>query len=308
MDMNLLTALDALLEHNSVVAAAERLHLTPPAVSRTLARIRHVTGDDILVRSGRTMVATPYALSIRARVRELVEEASTLLLPRRVLDLQTLDRVFTVRGHDALLGTLSTPLIATLTSEAPSARVRLLGEPAVSGTENLRDEVDLDVGATTPVEPEITYQVVGSDSLVMAIRRGHPLADAPPTVEQLAEITWLNVSRRGRFHDHVDDAIASLNLNRNVAATLPTCAAALEVVARTNLATIVTGALCTQLCEAFGVVTRPLPLDLPPSPVVLSWHRRFRSDPAHEWLRSRVADILRIALETGGTPPLSRQC
>jgi DNA-binding transcriptional LysR family regulator len=300
MDMNLLTALDALLEHNSVVAAAARLHLTPPAVSRTLARIRHVTGDDILVRSGRTMVPTPYALSIRARVRELVQEASTVLRPRRILDLATLDRVFTVRGHDALLGALSTALIAGLSAEAPLARVRLLGEPAVDGREDLRDEVDLDVGAAAPVEPEITHHVIGSDRLVVALRRSHPLAGHELTAADLAGLTWLNISRRGRLYDRVDDTIASLGLKRTVAATLPTCAAALEVVARTDFATIVTGTLCAPLCGAFGVVTQPLPLDLPPSPVVLSWHRRFGSDVAHAWMRSRVAGILSAALGPEG--------
>jgi DNA-binding transcriptional LysR family regulator len=118
MDLNLLTALDALLEHNSVVMAAEHLHLTPPAISRTLSRIRHVTGDDILVRSGRTMVPTPYALSIRAQVRALVQEASTLLKPTGALDLATLDREFSVRGHDALLAALAPALLASVAGAA----------------------------------------------------------------------------------------------------------------------------------------------------------------------------------------------
>ena len=72
VDLNLLIALDALLEENSVAAAADRLHLSPPAMSRTLSRIRRATGDDILVRSGRTMTPTPRALELREETRELV--------------------------------------------------------------------------------------------------------------------------------------------------------------------------------------------------------------------------------------------
>ena len=302
MDMNLLTALDALLEHNSVVAAAERLHLTPPAVSRTLARIRHVTGDEILVRSGRTMVATPYALSIRTRVRELVQEASSVLRPGRGLDLATLDRVFTVRGHDALLGALAADLISAVCAQAPSVRLRLLGEPAADGHADLRDAVDLEVGASVPSEPEIAHEVVGADDLVVAMRRGNPLAGARLSAAQLAAMTYLNVSRRGRLRDRVDDAFAAQGLVRTVAASLPTCVAALEVVARTDFATIVTRTVCSSVCGAFDIVTHPLPLDLSPSPIVLSWHRRFGSDLAHAWMRRHVADILGAPQQAGATP------
>ncbi len=298
MDMNLLTALDALLEHNSVVAAAERLHLTPPAVSRTLARIRHVTGDEILVRSGRTMVPTPYALSIRARVRELVQEAAMVLRKGRGLDLATLDRVFTVRGHDALLGALSASLIGAFHAQAPSVRLRLLGEPAGDGHGDLRDAIDLDVGARVPEEPDISHEVLGTDGFVVAMRRGNPLAGTPLSAQALAGMTYLNVSRRGRLRDGVDDAFAELGLTRTVAASLPTCVAALEVVARTDFATIVTRAICASVCEAFDIVTQPLPLALSPSPIVLSWHRRFGNDLAHAWMRGRVAEILRAAVRT----------
>jgi len=300
MDLNLLTALDALLEHNSVVAAAVRLHLTPPAVSRTLARIRHVTGDDILVRAGRTMVPTPYALSIRTQVRALVQEASTLLKLGRTFDLGTLDRVFTVRGHDALLAALAPALIASVGASAPGVRLRFLGEVAAESHDDLRNEVDLELGATEPTQPEITHEVIGADRLVVAFRRGHPLVRARLSAKRLAGLAHLNVSRRGRLHDRIDDAFTALGLTRRVVASLPTSAAALEVVARTDFVTIVARTLCSSLCSAFDVVTLPVPLDLPSTPVVLSWHRRFDSDVGHAWMRSRVAEALDAALEAGG--------
>lgn len=112
MDLNLLTALDALLKENSVQAAADRLHLSPPAMSRTLARIRKATGDEILVRTGRTMTPTPRALAIRDEVRAMVDRAGELLTPARTLDLPHLPRTFTIQGHDVLLGELSPCLLA----------------------------------------------------------------------------------------------------------------------------------------------------------------------------------------------------
>lgn len=296
MDMNLLTALDALLEHNSVAMAAERLHLTPPAVSRTLSRIRHVTGDDILVRAGRTMVPTPYAQAIRAQVRALVQEASTLLKPAGALDFTTLDRVFTLRGHDALLAALAPTLIASVGEAAPALRIRFLGEDASGRQEGLRTEVDLELGASVPTQPEITHQVLGEDHLVLALRRQHPLARARLSPAKLAALSYVVVSRRGRLRDRVDEAFADLGLSRRVVASLPTSAAALEVVARSDAVTVVAQRLCAGLCEALDIVQRPLPMPVAPAPVVLSWHRRFDSDAAHRWLRARVADTLQAAL------------
>ncbi len=297
MDMNLLAALDALLEHNSVAMAAERLNLTPPAVSRTLSRIRHVTGDDILVRAGRTMVPTPYAQSIRAQVRALVQEASTLLKPAGALDFATLDRVFTVRGHDALLAALAPTLIAKVGEEAPALRIRFLGEDASGRQEGLRTEVDLELSASVPTQPEITHQVLGDDPLVLALRRQHPLARARLSPEKLAALPHVIVSRRGRLRDRVDDAFAERGLSRRVVASLPTSAAALEVVARSDAATVVAKNLCAALCKALDIVQRPLPMPVMPAPIVLSWHRRFDSDGAHRWLRDSVADALKAALD-----------
>jgi DNA-binding transcriptional LysR family regulator len=131
VDLNLLTALDALLEENSVQAAADRLHLSSPAMSRALTRIRKATGDEILVRTGRTMSPTPRALAIRDEVRATVRRAEDLLSPIRTLDLPSLRRTFTIQGHDALLGELSRRLLSS-----PGRRPRR--EPATSSPNRRR--------------------------------------------------------------------------------------------------------------------------------------------------------------------------
>ena len=74
-DLNLLTALDALLAEGSVVGAARRLRLSSSAMSRTLARLREATSDPLLVRAGRGLVRTPRATELRERVRDLVQDA-----------------------------------------------------------------------------------------------------------------------------------------------------------------------------------------------------------------------------------------
>ena len=103
LDLNLLTALDALLEEESVTGAAERLHLSAPAMSRSLGRLRRATGDQILVRNGRIMRPTPRAVALRAEVRALVLRSREVLTPEAPLDLAALRRTFTLRAHDAFL-------------------------------------------------------------------------------------------------------------------------------------------------------------------------------------------------------------
>ena len=114
LDLNLLAALDALLEEGSVAGAAERLHVTAPAMSRSLGRIRRTTGDQILVRTGRTMTPTPYAIAVREQVHELLRQVQGVLAPSRELDLAALERTFTLRWHDSLVALSGFALLAAV--------------------------------------------------------------------------------------------------------------------------------------------------------------------------------------------------
>ena len=280
VDFNLLTALDALLEENSVQAAADRLHLTPPAMSRTLARIRATTGDDILVRTGRTMTPTPRALAMRDEVRTLVARANRVLAPARTVDPATLRRTFTIQGHDALLAALFPALLKTASAEAPGIRLRLLAEAPVDTPDLARGHIDLEVGATVPGTPEISHEVVGEDRLVLVSRDRVHL-----NIEEFAAAEHVIVSRRGRLRDGVDKALAELGLRRRVVAALPTAALALQAIAHSDVVAVLTARATASTRADLGLTATEVPLELPRPQLVLSWHSRYDTDPAHEWLR-----------------------
>lgn len=292
VDLNLLVALDALLEENSVAAAADRLRLSAPAMSRTLARIRRATGDDILVRSGRTMTPTPRALELRDEAHELVRRASAVLTPARQLDLVNLDRVFTIRAHDALVGALAAPLVTAVADAAPNVRLSLLAEPSGDSTDLARGHTDLEIGATQPERPEIASQTVGTDRMVAVFRAGHPLGQGKLTPQRFAAATHVTVSRRGRLRGVIDDRLTELGLRRRVVAALPTSAAALDLVAGSDAVVVVAERTCRPLWASLGLRIRPVPLDIPDVPLILAWHHRYDSDPAHRWLRGEVARVL----------------
>lgn len=297
VDLNLLVALDALLEENSVAAAADRLHLSPPAMSRTLARIRKATGDDILVRTGRTMTPTPRALELRDEARELVLRARAVLTPLTTLDLEHLERSFTLRCHDALVTALAPALIATVAQAAPLVAIRFLAEPSADVADLARGQTDFEVGAAAPDRPEIASRRVGTDRMVAVMRPDHPLAAGELTPQRFAEAQHVTISRRGRLSGPIDDALAELGLHRHVSAALPTTSAALDLVARTAAVTVVSEHVCRPLWTSLGLRARVLPFDLPVVPVIVAWHHRYDSDPAHAWLRTQLVHALRAIID-----------
>ncbi|MET9631968.1 LysR family transcriptional regulator [Lentzea sp. NPDC006480] len=294
-DLNLLTVLDALLEEGSVMGAAQRLHLSSPAVSRTLGRIRKVTGDDILVRTGHSMTPTPYALGIREEVNRLVRQANAVLAPSRELDLAELDRTFTVQCHDALASSLVPVLVGRVAEQAPGVRLRVLAENSADTDDLRHGRVDLELGGGRPGLPEFRSETLGTDPLAVVMRTGHPCADHLDLPSYAAQPHVL-VSRRGRLTAPIDDLLATEGLRRKVIASVATVHTALQIAAASDALVTTTTILCRPLIEAFGLLTRPLPVESPEAPVNCNWHQRYDSDLAHAWLRDQVRAALAEAL------------
>ncbi|QNE29572.1 LysR family transcriptional regulator [Streptomyces sp. INR7] len=295
LDLNLLTALDALLEEGSVAGAAARLHVTAPAMSRSLGRIRHTTGDQILVRTGRTMTPTPYAIAVRAQVHELLHQVQGVLAPSRELDLATLERTFTLRWHDSLVALSGPALLTSVREQAPGVRLRFVAESSVDTPELRRGEVDLEANANRPAAPDIRAENVGETRLVIVVRREHPLTlDGALTAPRYAAAEHVTVSRRGNLANALDDALARVGLSRRVVATAPTEAAAFAFARDSDLVISVPEATTRSLAAGLGLVVLPLPLELPSAPVYLSWHQRYDTDTAHAWLRGLARDALAL--------------
>jgi DNA-binding transcriptional LysR family regulator len=298
VDLNLLVGLDALLEQRSVQDAAAQLHLSPPAVSRTLGRLRATTGDALLVRNGREMVPTAHALALRDEVHELVQRAAAILEPARELDLASLERTFTIRANDVLLAAFAPGVLNVVARDAPGVELRLLGENPDDDKNLSRGEVDLDVGSLPDRSASIASHVIGTDEMALVVRSGHPLAASPPTIEQFAAAVHIVVSRRGRLRGPVDAVLEAHGLHRTVAAALPSFGAALAIVEASDIVCV----LPRRLGVPDGRALTPLPLPFPlrSVPAVVSWHHRHDSDPAHQWLRSVVTEVVSMRLGLAG--------
>lgn len=288
-DLNLLFTLDALLAEGSVARAARRLRLSPSAMSRSLARLREVTGDPLLVRAGRGMVASPRAMELRDSVSQLVHAAEAALSPANKLDLAHLDRTFTFRASEGFVENFGPRLLALVSREAPGVRLHFLHKlDKTSGP--LRDgSVDLETGVVDrAIGPEVRAQALFRDRYVGVVRAGHPLGKGKITPSRYATAAHVHVSRRDNEKSHVDDALARLGLKREIATTVGGYSAALALVRDSDLVATVherhTGVLFT------GMYSFALPMPVPQFAVSLLWHPRLDGDPAHRWLRGRVRD------------------
>lgn len=298
LDLNLLTALDALLDEGSVGGAAARLHVTSPAMSRTLNRIRDKTGDQILVRVGRYMTPTQHALTLRDEVHAIVQRANTVLAPQRELDLAALERSFTIQCHDAIALALAAALIGEIQASAPRVTLRLLAEGAVDTNMLRRGEIDLAISATAPTLAEIHHETIGYDRLVVAMRPDHPLGKQKLTIPRYANAKHLIVSRRGRLFDPVDELLAEHGKTRTVVASAPNSTTALNVVSQSDMIVAVHEKACRATIALLGLRTSPLPLTVSAPPLISAWHSRFDSDRAHAWMRGQVRKAAQVVFLT----------
>jgi DNA-binding transcriptional LysR family regulator len=287
-DLNLLVTLDVLLAEGNVTRAATRLRLSPSAMSRALARLRQVTGDPLLVRAGRELVPTPRAIELRGQVGRLVQEAEAVLRPAAPLDPWQLERRFTLRSSEGFAETFGPRLIAALADEAPGVRLGFVPKPDKDSTPLRDGSVDLETGVVgEDMGPELRAQALFRDRFVGVVRPGHPLTDGEVTPHRYAAGRHIvAVSRRGRERGQIDDALATLGLQRIVATLVGGFGTALALARATDLVASVperhTEGLRTGL-HAFA-----LPFETPALTVSLLWHPRLDADPAHRWLRGRV--------------------
>jgi DNA-binding transcriptional LysR family regulator len=289
-DLNLLVTLDVLLAEGSVARAARRLHLSPSAMSRALARLRETTGDPLLVRAGRGLVPTPRAFELRERVSRLVEDGKAVLRPAEKLKLEQLVRTFTLRTSEGFVENFGPALIARVGEEAPGVRLCFVQKPDKDSAP-LRDGiVDLETGVVgKTAAPELRVQALFRDRFVGVVRMGHPLCRGEVTPARYAAGRHIYVSRQGLDKGPVDEALKRLGLERKIVTIVGAFSTALALARASDLVATVPERHSGNLRA--GMHSFPLPVPSPKITVSLLWHPRLDADPAHRWLRAHVRQV-----------------
>lgn len=294
IDFNLLLDLDVLLREGSVARAARALHLSAPAMSRRLTRLRDALGDPLFVPAGRGLVPTQRALDLTERVREAIASVQGVFTPERV-DFKRLRRTFTLRANDGFSGAWATRLASAIKREAPTVCLQFMPR-ADSNIEPLRSgAVDLDIGVAEPEEAEIHSDTLFQAPFVGVVQNKHPLLKKlrkdKVSLEDL--VAWAHVSTapQGQGGGRLDSALKKFGLHRRIAVIAPGFQAALVMVATSDLIAVMPEPFVRWAMKPLNLSIFSLPVTTSSVEVSQRWHARHHADPVHLWFRQHVQAV-----------------
>jgi len=295
LDLNLLLVLDTVLAERSVVRAARRLHVTPPAISNALARLRSVLRDPLIVRSGRGIVPTPRADALAPSLSRALRELD-LALHGDAFDPATTDRTFTLAIADAGQVVKLPHIVATLSAKMPRARLRissidrLFAAGGLAGT-----EIDVLIGAGEK-GPGIRARPLYQETIVLVARVGHPKIRPRIGKAQLAALRHVEVQvAPGRGSRPLAVSYAALGVERDIALVVPTFTAAAAVVAGSDLVASLPDSLVSVLGPRLALRRVTTPLAPIRSTINLLWHERTHADPALSAFRELLIESVTAA-------------
>ena len=300
LDLNLLRVFDEVMAEGSLTRAARNLSLTQPAVSNALRRLRETLGDELVQRSGQGMAPTPRARAIWPAVREALAQLQSSLIPKEFVPAEA-NTSFVLAMSDASAAELIPVLTETLEKQAPRVTLRVVPLTTRDPRSMLDEEAcDLAVGYFPSMLADLTartqsgepqpffHQRLFTGEYVCVMRKDHPLAQGPLTIDAFCAARHMLVSFSGRPFGFIDEALATLGRERFVVLTVNQFFTAARVVANANLLTVLPLHFVKVTGYADQLVFRPLPFEVSPVLVDAVWHRRSQQRSSHVWLREVV--------------------
>jgi DNA-binding transcriptional LysR family regulator len=287
LDLNLLLVLDTVLAERSVVRAARRLHVTPSAISNSLARLRAALGDPLIARSGRGIVPTPRAIELGPALARALRDLEQAVVGAK-FDPSTTTRAFTLAIADAGQLVRLPALAGLLAKEMPRAQLRVVGIDSLVSLGGLAGtDVDVVLGVGER-GPGVHVEPLFDEHAVLVARRGNRAIGAKLSRAQLANVRHVAVEMApGKgLRDLTGQAYARAGLPRDVAVTVPTFTTAAAIVAATDYVATMPESLVDVL--RFGVRVVGTPLSRQTITMNLLWHERTHADPAMTAFRAIV--------------------
>jgi DNA-binding transcriptional LysR family regulator len=292
IDLPQLRALDALLRERNVTRAAERLGISQPALSHTLAKLRAATGDALFVRTPRGVAPTPRASALGPELRAILSRLENLLDHAPEFDPARLKRTFVIGCADLVELRIIPELLATVAREAPDVDLLVRPQSAVGDDELESGRADLVVGVVTTRSAGLVTKKLFDEGFLTVGRAGHPEIGRRLDLDTYVRLRHAQIAPRGQPGGPVDDALAALGLSRRVALRIPTFIPALEAVAQSDLILTAPEGFLRDVGQTHPLQVYRPPLEIRPFPLAMAWHERLQHDPAARWLRERVAGIL----------------
>lgn len=289
LDLNLLVALDALLEQRSVTRAAEQLHLSQPALSASLARLRHHFNDQLLTRAGNESRLTPLAVRLKERTREALGSIERVFGAESEFDPSISRREFRIVLSDYATVIFGGILADLLNAEAPHARLRFLNNTPsiVDRAQQALLGIDLIVmphGFLADLSCENLYE----EDWVYVISGDNPAAARKLTVEDLRTLPWVLTYNGPTASTPAARQLQLLGIEPTAQVVTENFLTIPGLVAGTNRIALIQRRLADRIPADLNVHTLPPPLPLTPLVEAMWWHPVYDDDPEHTYLRGLV--------------------
>jgi DNA-binding transcriptional LysR family regulator len=294
VDLNLLTALDALLTERSVTKAAARVGLGQSAMSHNLARLRRLFDDELLTRSADGMRPTPRALALADPVRIALSQIEALVTRAEEFDPRTAERVFRIGLPDSSEVLIGPKLLARVCEEAPGIRFRFYSTDARQLLEEIdadRIELGIGIGAFPEGQAHHKRRLLATDYYLCMFNAELVGVTPPISLEDYVRLPHVLTSLRKGERGVVDDALAKIGLSRQVALTTPRFVAVPFLVAGAPVVTTMHARLARFFAGELGLTLSPAPVELPEVTISLLWHASYDSDAGHAWLRRTMLQL-----------------
>ncbi|AOJ85123.1 LysR family transcriptional regulator [Burkholderia savannae] len=295
LDLNLFRVLDAVYVQGGISAAARALHLTQPAVTHALNRLRAHFGDPLFVRQGNKVVPTERTRAVIADVQLHLKGLQDAARAQTRFSPDALDLGFVVGVRDVLESIALPQLVASLARDAPGVRLVSRRVPVADIERELGSgNLDLAIERRVPAGPRIVGENVVDDTLVVAMRHDHPLAGAPLRRADYFAARHVTVSPLGEPHT-LDVLLGADGRFRRIQLVCQHYFAACQIAASGDLLLTLPRSYALRMTRLLPIAVQPLPLRLKPYPILAYWHESRELDRAHQWLRERVIDAVRAA-------------
>ncbi|WP_294257116.1 LysR family transcriptional regulator [uncultured Sphingomonas sp.] len=283
-DLNLLVAFHALMEERSVTRAAERLHLTQPAMSAALRRLRESFNDPLLVANGKQMVPSPHAQELAPRVAEIVASSQALISGSTLFDPQTSRRRFRIAASDYVTSIAVQPLLAEMAVQAPGIRFSVIGPHANVSEQMERGEVDCIISPEQFQAHGHPSELLFEEEHVVLGWRENPLFAQPITeaAYQAAGHVVVELSNTPAF---VEQFVRARGDTRRIEVTVTSFTLVPWLLPGTMRIALVHARLARLFLDKLPLAMAPPPFALPKMREMIQFNRARAADRGLLWLR-----------------------